>query len=84
MKNDGNTEKPEEATIEKDCKKVNNKMNTFISNNIIVSTIFDVPQPKLFSEMEYKCQHTKEFLMWINGEFNTEENKRKRRKLEEV
>ena len=84
VKNDGIIEKPVEATIEKDCKDVDNKKNTNVTNNIIVSTIFDVPQPKLFSEMEYKCQKTKEFLMWINGEFETEENKLKRRKLEEV
>ena len=84
VKNNGIIEKPDEGKIVKDHKNMENKKNTHVTNKVIVSTIFDVPQPKPFAEMEYKCQRTKEFLMWINGEFETEENKLKRRKLEEV
>ena len=75
----GKNETPVEGEIVEDHGDMENKTTA----REIGSTIFDVPQPKPFAKMEFKCQKTKEFLMWINGEFETNENKLKSRKLEE-
>ena len=84
IRNDRISEKPDERKTMGVRDDTENEKDTKKTFKAIDSIIFDIPQPKPFAEMEFKCQKTKEFLMWINGEFETEENKVKRKKIEEV
>ena len=84
IKNDKTNEKPDESKTMRKRDDTENEKDTKKTFKAIDSIIYDIPQPKPFAEMEFKCQKTKEFLMWINGEFETEENKVIKKKIEEV